>query len=219
MRSITRLSAGLALVSLLPTVAAAQSERPFTDSWFWGVKGGAMTVKTNTDSKIAPTIGAEWLITRSRAGLYVSLEQGYFDDLTSSVADGTVTGGARPVAIRNFRRAAFSLMAFPTQWGAVRPYAGIGLALNLVQRAVPVGTFGTVEEKDAVLQSVEERRSRTSAVFMGGVQGNVGPVALFAQASAMPTGSRFLLSGDENMYMLEAGVRFNMGSAIERLDR
>ena len=219
MRSISRLTAGLALVSLLPAVAAAQSERPFADSWFWGVKGGAMTVKTNTDSKIAPTVGAEWLITRTRAGLYISLEQGYFDNMSAAVADTSVTGGARPVAIRNFRRAAFSLLAFPTQWGAVRPYGGIGLSLNLVQRAVPVGTFGTNEGKNEVMQRVEDRRSRTSVLFMGGVQGAVGPVSLFAQATAMPTGSRFLLSGDDNTYMVEAGVRFNVGSAIERIDR
>jgi hypothetical protein len=219
MRSISRLTAGLALVTMVPAVAAAQSERPFADSWFWGVKGGAMTVKTNTDSKIAPTVGAEWLITRTRAGLYISLEQGFFDDMAASVADTSVTGGARPVAIRNFRRAAFSLMAFPKQWGSVRPYAGLGLSLNLVQRAQPVGTFATNEGKDEVMQRVEDRRSRTSVLFMGGVQGDVGPVALFAQATAMPTGSRFLLSGDDNTYMLEAGVRINMGSAIERIDR
>jgi hypothetical protein len=218
MRSIGRLTTGLALATLLPAAAGAQ-ERPFTDSWFWGVKGGAMTVKTPYESKLAPTAGAEWFITRTRAGLYVSVEQGYFDGARGLVADSSIAGGTRAVALENFRRASFALLGFPHQWGSVRPYVGIGLALNMVQSARPNGTYSSETAKQTVMQSIEDRRTRTAAVLMGGVQGSVRGVGVFGQATAMPTGSQFFLSGAATTYMLEAGLRFNVGSAIERLDR
>ena len=218
MRSMGRLTTGLALLALLPATAAAQEAKPFTNAWFWGAKGGAMTVKTPVESEVAGTVGAEWMITRTRTGLYVSLEQGFFDGVLSVVPD-TSNGGARGVAIRNFRRASFALMGYPTTWGAVRPYVGLGMALNLIQRAEPIGTFNSHERRAEVVATVEDRRSRTSVLFMGGVQGMVHGVNLFAQGTAMPTGSRFLLSGSDATYMLEAGVRFNVGSAIERIDR
>lgn len=220
MRTIPGLTTGLALVALLPAVAAAQTEaRPFTDSWFWGAKSGVMSVRTAAESKMAPLAGAEWLITRSRAGLYISVEQGFFDDVVGTVPDASSEEGARQVVLNNFRRASFALVAFPRQLGAVRPYGGIGLAVNLVQRATPVGEFASMQDAQQVMARIEDRRSRSSFVFMGGVQGQVGNVGIFAQATSMPTGGRFLLNGDENIYMLEAGLRWNVGSAIERLDR
>ena len=220
MRTIPGLTTGLALVALLPAVAAAQTEaRPFTDAWFWGAKSGVMSVRTAAESKMAPLAGAEWLITRSRAGLYISVEQGFFDDVVGTVPDASAEEGARQVVLNNFRRASFALVAFPRQFGAVRPYGGIGMAVNLVQRATPVGEFASVQDAQQVMARIEDRRSRSSFVFMGGVQGQVGNVGIFAQATSMPTGGRFLLNGDENIYMLEAGLRWNVGSAIERLDR
>ena len=220
MRCFGRLTGGLALVSLLPAAAAAQDERPFTNAWFWGVKGGAMTVKTPLESEIAPTAGVEFLVTRTRAGLLLSFDQGYFSDLRTAVPDAELTGGARGVSLKNFRRGGFTLVAFPeAAWGPVKPYAGVGMSINLVQRALPTGTFDSEEHKAAVLATVEDRRSRTSATLMAGVQGQLRNARLFVQATAMPTGSRFLLSGAENTYQVEAGVRFNMGNAIERIDR
>ena len=221
MRTIPGLTTGLALVALLPAVAAAQDDaRPFTDAWFWGAKSGVMTVRTPAESEMAPLAGAEWLITRSRAGLYLSVEQGFFDDVVGSVPDPSANEGARQVVLNNFRRASFALVAFPGRFETVRPYAGIGWSVNLVQRATPVGAFASPQDAQQVMERIEDRRSRSSFVFMGGVQGQVlGNVALFAQATSMPTGGRFLLNGDENIYMLEAGLRWNVGSAIERLDR
>ena len=219
MRIIRRLATGLALLSLAPAAAAAQDSRPFTDSWFWGAKGGAMSVRTNVESQPSALVGADWLITRSRAGLYVSLEQAFFDGVRGTVADSSNTGGSREVRLQNFRRASFALVAFPGSFESVKPYAGLGMALNMVQRARAVGDFSSTGAADEVLRRIEERRSRTAVVFMGGVQGDVRGTSLFAQATAMPTGREFLLNGDANTYMFEAGVRFNLGSAIERLDR
>ncbi|MHB1224542.1 MAG: hypothetical protein ACYC2G_10960 [Gemmatimonadaceae bacterium] len=219
MRTIRRLSSGLALLVLLPTVAAAQTAHPFTNAWYWGAKGGAMTVRTGEESQIAPIAGAEWMITRTRAGLYLSIEQGYFDAL-GSVVDSSSATGVRDVTMKNFRRANAVLLAYPGMVGQLRPYAGIGVALNLIQRARPVdGTFSSPGAADEVMARIEDRRSRTSVVFMGGVQREWQNLALFAQATAMPTGGRFLLSGDDNLYIVEAGLRLNIGSAIEKMDR
>lgn len=219
MRTIRRLSSGLALLVLLPTVAAAQTAHPFTNAWYWGAKGGAMTVRTSEESKIAPLVGVEWMITRTRAGLYVSVEQGYFDAL-GTVADSSSPTGLRDVSLKNFRRASAALVAYPGMVGRLRPYAGMGVALNLVQRARPTDpTFTSAGGAAEAMRRIEDRRSRASVLFMGGMQSEWQNVALFAQATAMPTGSRFLLSGDDNMYMVEAGVRLNVGSAIEKLDR
>lgn len=219
MRTIRRLSSGLVLLLLLPAVAAAQTAHPFTNAWYWGAKGGAMTVRTGDDSKVAPLAGVEWMITRTRAGLYVSVEQGFFD-ARGSVADSSSATGTREVDLSNFRRASAALLAYPGTFGRVRPYAGIGVALNLVQRASPRDrTFSSAGAASDVMQRIEDRRSRASAVFMGGVQSEWQNLALFAQLTAMPTGGRFLLNGDDNLYMLEAGLRLNIGSAIEKLDR
>jgi opacity protein-like surface antigen len=219
MRTIRSVLTGLALLSLLPAAAMAQDGRPFENSWFWGVKGGAMTVRTGLESTMAPVVGVDWFITRTRAGLYIAVEQGFFDDVRGVVMDPTTDTGLREVELKNFRRASFSLLAFPADWGMVRPYAGIGHSLHLVQRATPLGGFASEQGAMDVLVRIEDRRSRTSWVFMGGVQAAFGNAALFGQATAMPTGGRFLLSGDDNLFLLEAGLRFNVGSAIERVDR
>ena len=219
MRSIGRLTRGLALVTLLPAAAAAQEPQPFNDSWFWGVKGGGMTVKTPYESKFAPTAGLEWFITRTRAGLYVSVEQGFFDGARGLVVDSTMASGYRQVGLEDFRRASVSLLGFPKQLGPVRPYVGAGLALNMVQRVVPNGTYASEPAKQLVMERIEDRRTRTSMVLMGGLQGTYRNVGLFRQATVMPTGSQFFLSGSDATYMFEAGLRFNVGSAIERFDR
>ena len=218
MRSIGRLTRGLALVTLLPAAAAAQ-EQSFTDSWFWGVKGGGVTVKTPYETQIAPTVGAEWFITRTRGGLYVSVEQGFFDGARGLVRDTSAASGQRAVALENFRRASAAVLGFPRRLGPVRPYVGAGFALNMVQRVAPSGTYTSEAAKQYVMEGIEDRRTRTSMLLMGGLQATVANLGVFGQATVMPTGSQFFLSGSDATYMLEAGLRFNVGSAIERFDR
>lgn len=219
MRTIRRLAAGLAFLVLLPAVASAQTAHPFTNAWYWGAKGGAMTVRTGLESQIAPIIGVDWMITRTRAGLYLSIEQGYFNAV-GSVSDSSSASGFREVELKNFRRASAALVAYPGTVGGLRTYAGVGVALNIIQRARPIDAqFTSPGGASDAMQRIEDRRSRTSAVFIGGVQREWDNLALFGQATMMPTGSRFLLSGDDNLYLLEAGLRINIGSAIEKLDR
>jgi hypothetical protein len=68
--------AGVVATAALSATASAQANRYFDDSWFWGVKSGVATFSpTLGPSETAATYGAEWLITRTRGGLYVSFDQ------------------------------------------------------------------------------------------------------------------------------------------------
>ncbi|MEO6446414.1 MAG: hypothetical protein ABIZ91_06960 [Gemmatimonadaceae bacterium] len=199
--------------------AAPKAARNFDDSWFWGVKGGStmFTTGDNGSAKVsAPTVGAEWLITRTRVALNLSIEQAFFDR-NAVVFDNTAPGSARSVSISDLRRYNASLFVFPVRYGSLRPYAGLGLALNVIQSAEPQGTYSSSQAQQNVFNTVNEQSSRTSPVFTVGAQAEVYRASVFAQVATMPTRNNFLINGAANTFMLEAGVRFNLLSAIERL--
>src|SRR5678816_157262 len=75
MRLLRVLTAAIGLAALLPSLSAAQGGKQFKDAWFWGVKGGGVLYSSaSTENSLAPLVGAEWLITRTRGGLYVSFD-------------------------------------------------------------------------------------------------------------------------------------------------
>lgn len=220
MRTIRTLTAGLVCAAFLPAVAAAQSvpqnARSFTDSWYWGAKGGVSLYGAANEDISAPSVGGEWLITRTRVAMYVSVEQSFFDT-QGGVFDTTSSGGVRLVDIKDARRYNLQLFAFPKQFGAFRPYFGLGFALIQLRDAVPEGSFTSVGSMDSVMTAVDDASSRTSVVLTLGGQVDFSRFALFAQASSMPTRDRFLLNGKANTYLLEGGLRYNLASAIEKL--
>ncbi len=212
---------GLAFVAaLLPVVSSAQSAKTsrtdFNDSWYWGLKGGStmFTAGENGSTKIsAPTFGAEWLITRTSIALNLSVEQSFFDN-TSGVFDPSVAGSVRPVSIKDMRRYQASMFFIPKAFGSVRPYAGVGYALNVIQNANPEGTYLSAASQSAILKSVNEQSSRASVAFTVGAQMQVQRAAIFAQGVTMPTRNNFLLNGASNTFLIEAGVRYNLVGAI-----
>jgi len=220
MRSIRTLTAGLAWSALLPAMAAAQAApqklRSFADSWYWGAKGGVSMFGAVAEDINAPTFGGEWLITRTRVALYASVEQSFFDT-QGAVFDGSTTGSARIVDIKDSRRYNMQLFAFPKQYGAFRPYAGLGFALITIRDAQPEGTFVSPASQDTVLALVNDASSRTAPVFTLGGQFDFQRTAVFVQGSAMPTKNRFLINGKPTTYLIEAGLRYNLTDAIERL--
>lgn len=224
MRTIRTLTAGLACVALLPALAAAQSAtqpapqktRSFTDSWYWGAKGGVSLFGAAAEDISAPTVGAEWMITRTRIAMYVSIEQSFFDT-EGAVLDTSIVGGARVVNLKDSRRYNLQLFAFPKQFGAFRPYAGLGVALISIREAEPAGPFTTPAAQDAVFTSVNDESSRAAAVFTLGGQVDVQRFGFFVQASTMATRNRFLINGRANTYLIEGGLRYNLVDAIEKL--
>jgi hypothetical protein len=235
MRS-ARLLAVIGVLSL-PSLAAAQERNPFTDSWFWGAKGGMAFLHTGTESRTdAWSIGAEWLITRSRFGLYVGLDQAYFgcipteidpcDEDTrvlSTVNDAPTRGVTRRVDIQDMRRLSASVYYFPKSWGEsvnLRPYIGLGYSFNFVVRAQSDGNqFANSAARDTVLARIESAKTRNSLLLTTGLQVNYKRIAPFVQALVMPTrgSGEFLINGNGFTYYVEAGLRVNVGSAIERL--
>ena len=213
------LAAAVVIPPLVGAQAASKSPRGFDDSWFWGIKGGSTMFTTGAagDAKVsAPTVGAEWVITRSRVAAYLSVEQAFFDN-TAAVFDITSAGSARAVNISDLRSYNAGMYFYPLRYGNLRPYAGLGLAINVIQNADPQGTYPSESAQETVFTSVDEQSSRVSAKFTLGSQDQLQRVSVFAQAATLPTRRNFLINGAANTFVLEAGLRFNLLGAIEKL--
>lgn len=215
-----RYLAVLALV-LAPSVATAQERLPFSNSWFWGGKGGIAFLPTATNRAEAPAFGAEWLITRTRLGMYVSLDQAYFDAV-STVENAPSTGVVRLVDIRDMRRLTAAVYYFPYSFGDgfLRPYAGVGYSFNYIVRAASQGNqFDSPEARDTVLTRIETAKTRVSLITTLGAQLQIGRVAPFIQGTWVPTrgSNQFLINGNGFSYYVEGGLRINFGNSIERI--
>jgi len=215
------LLAALASLALAPATARAQEGRGFIDSWFWGAKAGVMTFWTpRVNHAPAPVFGADMLITRRRAALYIAFDQALFSENTtypvydtgSISADSSVLVpvGTAEAKMENMRRVSASLMAFPVQWGGLRPYVGLGFSLNLIGKTTVTG--GATGDLQA--ESQHDYESSTSPLIILGAQGTVGRFSAFGQGSIVPSQTKFLISGHAT-YFLEGGLRINVGSARE----
>ena len=214
MRKTRWFIAGLLSAALIPAGATAQRTRDFEDSWFWGVKAGVSTFSpTFGKSETAATYGAEWLITRTHGALYVSVDETNMSSL-SAVFDPSADGGFRPVQVDKLRRVGFAALAFPKRFGRFRPYAGLGVTVNVVGSADPLVSSEDDELDDVVFERIDERRSQAAFMGMGGVQAQFNKAAFFIQATVAPASSKFLLS-DSSLGFFEAGIRYNFLGARE----
>jgi hypothetical protein len=212
MRTFRWLAAACA-VAMLPAATAAQSVRGFNDSWFWGAKAGIVSFSTSrAGNEAAPLVGGEWLITRSRFGLYLAGDQSFFTELTGLEDQ---MGGEYEIEIKDLRRFTAAGLFFPKAFDAVRPYAGLGFAINWIGDAVATGSFSSPAEAAMVEDEIDERQDRASVVFMLGVQGQVGRLAPFGQVTMQPSHTGFLLN-ERAVYLLEGGIRINAGPSRER---
>jgi hypothetical protein len=222
MRMVRTVASTFAGLMFVPAVAFAQANTaapaPARDAWYWGINGGAMMFNAGYDSEkavTAPSVGAEWFIMRQRFALRVSVQQAFFEEETG-VYDPTVIGAARPVDVKDWRRYAVEVFAMPSGDRFFLPYAGGGVALNVLQNATPRGSFVSEESLDQVYGDVDEFSSRASLIAAVGAQFNFGRSALFVQAAAMPTRNYFLLNRSNYTAVLEAGLRYTFGSSIEK---
>ena len=213
MRMLRRftMAAPAALLALATAAAPvrAQTTRPFADSWFWGAKTGTMTFWTPTvNHAVAPMIGGETMITKSRAALYLSADQAFFDETSTygTIDDAGVVSSA-DIQIKDMRRYTAALLAFPTQFHGLSTYGGVGFTLNIIRRATLIN--GALPS--AALENVQ---STTAPLFMIGAQGQYRRVALFGQGSWIPTQQLFLIN-KRSTFFVEAGVRYNVGSSRE----
>lgn len=210
---------GLSAALVLSAPAGAQ-ERLFRDSWFWGAKGGAMSLSSRSSSAgaynriVAPTFGGEWLITRTEGALYVSYDHAIFST-NSYVIDASQPSLERVVNVSDLRRFTLGLMAFPKQFGRYRPYLGAGVGISLAGSATPQGTFSDPAARSSVNADINERKSGAAPTLILGLHADVKKLAIFGQASVVTFTDQFILNGAPPV-VLEFGLRYNLAPAKER---
>jgi hypothetical protein len=222
MRLLRVLKAAIGLAALLPRPGAAQEGRPFKDAWFWGIKGGGQLYSSaSTEHSIAPSVGAEWLITRSRAGLYLSFDQAFLNTTGQFLDRDPDSTFYRSVALKNVRRFQMAAMVFPMQTAQYHPYFGLGLGLSQIGSATFTGSFATPARYQVALDSVQSKKTSFSPTFLGGLQVRMPQFSVFGQVVASPTQQSFFLTTPNNgnavSFALEGGVRYNFGSSIDRV--
>ena len=223
MRFLRVLMLTCGLASLASTSSAAQEGRLFKDSWFWGLKAGALTYASSTTSNGgAPMVGGEWLITRTQGGLYVSLDQAFLST-TGGFVDHSPDSAAAfvsPVNLTNMRRFTIAGTFFPGATRDRHPYFGVGLAINQIASASLVYPSTTDAHTKTANDSIQSKKASFAPVLLGGVQFRKKSYSVFAQGTASLTSQRFFLSNPTSSrgfdLSIEAGVRYNAGSSIDR---
>ena len=220
MRFLRVLAVAAGFTALLAHSSAAQEGRQFKDAWFWGVKGGATSFNSAATSRGgAPLVGADWLITRSRGGLYLSFDQAFFTTQGGFVDRDVDSVFVRPVDLTNMRRFTMAAMVFPMQTRTMHPYAGFGLSFNQVAAAALLTGATSGQRYQVALDSIQSRKTAFSPILIAGVQSQRKRFSLFVQGTASPTQQAFFLSnsgGSAFNVSLELGARYNVGTSIDR---
>jgi len=230
MRSIRGLATLLALVALVPQVAAAQMGRPFRNSWFWGVKVGEQTYSTTTDlssasnNQLSPNVGLDWLITRNRGGLYFSFEQGFLDKPNAlatvyiPVGDNLYAIDTVRLNLKNTRRVDIAGVFSPaSELLATRLYFGAGISFLQVASTTYSSSVDPSMMTPSVEEAVKQARTNVGPVLLLGAQTRLPMFSVFAQGSLTSARRDFILAGSASTYFaVAAGIRYNIGTAIER---
>ncbi len=215
------LAAAISLTALLSQASAAQDGRQFKDAWFWGVKGGGLLYASPTTSgAAAPMVGAEWLITRTSGGLYLSFDQSFLKTTGGFVDRDPDSTFTRNVTLKNLRRFTIAAMVFPMQQRDLHPYAGFGMALHQIAGAALESGPATEARYAIALDSIQRKKTAFSPMLIGGVQARLRPFSVFGQIAASPSQQAFFLynpdGGRAFNLSLEFGARYNVGSSIDR---
>jgi hypothetical protein len=220
MRLLRVLALATGFAALLSQSSAAQDVQQFKDAWFWGIKGGGLLYSSaSTTSAGAPLVGAEWLITRTNGGLYLSFDQAFFTTsggFTDHDPD-SLSSFVRNVTLKNLRRFTMAGMVFPAQTRRLHPYAGAGISFN--QIADPELNIAPSSSRFLIAQdSILAKKVAFSPIFIAGIQVLYKPMSLFAQTTASPVQKAFFLSDGSKAFnlSLEFGARYNVGSSVDR---
>ena len=205
------------LLCVIAFPVGAQTSRPFENSWFWGLKTGPLRFRTNEETRTVGMLGGDWLITRKTGGLYVSFDMANFQT-QAKVEDSNAGGGFRLVDVNDLKRVSAAGVFFPVKYGIFRPYAGVGMSLDLLGDAFVV-TDSTAVDQDTpdptFVSTVDDRRSQIGLLFLAGAQAELKRLAAFAQASIEPNAGRFLI-GRDPLFVVQVGLRWNVGTSIDR---
>ena len=220
MRTIRVLTIATAIAGILPTLASAQQGRQFNDAWFWGIKGGGLTLADSGQSyKQSPVVGVDWLITRTHGGLYVSGAQSFFTRRASALRDsaGGRDSGFRVIDIRNLRKLDVAIMGFPGEHVQFHPYVGIGFTMGSVGDAQARGPFSNTDQSNFADRVILQHRTTFSPLLIAGGQYRLTRFSVFGQATLSPSQKEFILyNGRPFNYSYELGLRYNVGTSISR---
>ena len=213
MQKLRAVAVTLIATLLVTAGASAQEMRNFDNSWFWGFKSGINTFSAPGRGNTSTVdMGIDWLITRTKGGLYVSGNQSIFERDITVFDNGT--GANRTVRVNDLRRITLAGVAFPKHFGGITPYAGLGYTIAVLGDARVFVDSTTSFPSNAFLDEVESHRSRSAVVGMGGIQIQTMRFAIFAQETLVPSNPSFLFSSVLSFF--EFGLRWNFGSSIER---
>jgi hypothetical protein len=210
---------GTVAVALVATIvvsagADAQGVRNFDNSWFWGFKSGVNTFSVPGHGNTSTVdLGIDWLITRTKGGLYVSGNQSVFErDL--EFGDPTSNTGSRTVRVNDMRRITFAAVAFPKHFGGITPYGGIGYMIAVLGDARVFVDSANTFPNNSFLDEMDRERSRGAVIGLAGLQIRTKRAAIFAQETLVPSNDSFLFRSVLSFF--EFGVRWNFGSSIDR---
>jgi hypothetical protein len=214
MQKLRALAVAVIATVVASTEANAQSSRNFEDSWFWGAKGGINTFsRPGFGNTSTANLGIDWLITRTKGGLYVSGDQSIFEhDII--VFDQAATTGQRTVTVNDLRRITFAGVAFPKRFGGITPYGGVGYMIAVAGDARVRVDSVNPPPTNAFMDDVDQLRSRGSVLGMLGVQIQTRRAAIFVQETVLPSNRGFLFPSVLSFF--EFGIRYNFGSSIDR---
>src|SRR5256884_273675 len=213
MQKLRAVAVTLIATLLVTAGASAQEMRNFDNSWFWGFKSGINTFSAPGRGNTSTVdMGIDWLITRTKGGLYVSGNQSIFERDITVFDNGT--GANRTVRVNDLRRITLAGVAFPKHFGGITPYAGLGYTIAVLGDARVFVDSASAFPSNAFLDEVESMRSRSAVVGIGGIQIQASRAAIFAQETLVPSNPSFLFSSVLSFF--EFGLRWNFGSSIER---
>ena len=227
MRALSALAV-VALVALDASAAAAQSTRHFTDSWFWGAKVGGLVYQVQSSQSASnPSgrsysllAGGDWLITRKKGGLYLSFDHSFFSNDSVFVNDSVTPLDTVPrtVYLSGMRRFTLAGMLFPLESDRLHPYIGFGATLSSIANAEPQGPYDSRTQENLVLNTVTQFKTVASPIFIAGAQLRLIAFSVFGQVTATPTNNNFFLWTQNGWRAsAEAGIRYNIGSSIDRM--
>ncbi len=205
----------VALVATIVVSSSASAQmRNFDNSWFWGFKSGINTFSVPGHGNTSTVdLGIDWLITRTRGGLYVSANQSIFErDL--EFLDPTSLTGQRTIRVNDMRRISLAGVAFPKHFGAITPYAGLGFTIAILGDARVFVDSANTFPNNSFLDEVDKERSRSAVMGLAGVQIQTKRAAIFAQETMLPSNTSFLFRSVLSFF--EFGVRYNFGSSIDQ---
>ena len=219
MRTIRTLTTAFVFGAMLPSLAAAQRDRDFKDSWFWGIKAGGMSIPDSGGGwKQAPTVGGDWMITRTHGGVYMAASYTFFTQHTFMPVDPvTADSGFRPVKLKNLRHFEVLGVGFPGEYKRWHPYIAAGFGVSEISNVTAEGVFSSTDQLVFSQQLIDAGKVAFSPIVMGGAQYRLQKLSVFGQMSLGPGQSNFLLNNGNSVNLTyEIGLRYNIGSAIEK---